>query len=323
MSDDPPLQLKPRLEISIDQAQAIIDRVAPGSPVAAITELHGGEISTILEITRADAPSCILKVYPAQLQWKMAKEVYVLGLVRDAGIAIPRILMADDSRALIDLNFVLMSKLDGVVLGNREAALTDQELFSIYAAMGAALRHINGITLDSFGYIGPHGVWTSHPTNRAYMSAQFERKLTEFCTRGGDEALAARLRAGILARSVLLDAADTPRLCHYDFHAGNVLVTPEGQPRLTGIVDFENATAGDPLMDVAKALYYFTPKDAPKRDGLLAGYGASDRSDWEATIALYRLASTLELWCWFAQIGKMDALPKITEELERAANTLA
>ncbi|MGY3137812.1 hypothetical protein ACVMIH_001277 [Bradyrhizobium sp. USDA 4503] len=89
MSDDPPLQLKPRLAISIDQAQAIIDRVAPGARVAGITELRGGEISTILEITRADAPSCILKVYPAQLQWKMAKEVYVLGLLRDAGIAIP------------------------------------------------------------------------------------------------------------------------------------------------------------------------------------------------------------------------------------------
>ncbi|MBR1160725.1 phosphotransferase family protein [Bradyrhizobium elkanii] len=318
MSDDPPPQLKPRLAISTDQAQAIIDRVAPGSRVAGITELRGGEISTILEITRAGAPSCILKVYPAQLQWKMAKEVHVLGLLRDASIAIPRILMADDSRALIDFNFVLMSKLDGVVLGNREAALTDQELFSIYAAMGAALHHINGITLDSFGYIGPHGVWTPHPTNRAYMSAQFERKLTEFCTRGGDEALAARLRASTLARSVLLEAADTPRLCHYDFHAGNVLVTPEGQPRLTGIVDFENATAGDPLMDIAKALYYFTPKDAPKRDGLLAGHGTSDRPDWEATISLYRLASTLELWCWFAQIGKMDALPALTRELESA-----
>ncbi|NLS73327.1 aminoglycoside phosphotransferase family protein [Bradyrhizobium brasilense] len=318
MSDDPPLQLKPRLAIPIDQAQAIIDRIAPGARVAGITELRGGEISTILQITRADAPSCILKVYPAQLQWKMAKEVYVLGLLRDAGIAIPRILIADDSRALIDFNFVLMSKLDGVVLGNREAAPTDQELFSIYAAMGTALRRINGITLDSFGYIGPHGVWTSYPTNRAYMSAQFERKLTEFCTRGGDETLAARLRSSILARGVLLDAADTPRLCHYDFHAGNVLVTPEWQPRLTGIVDFENATAGDPLMDIAKALYYFTPRDAPKRDGLLAGHGTSDRPDWEATIALYRLACTLELWCWFAQIGRIDALPALTRELESA-----
>ncbi|HEX8032190.1 MAG TPA: aminoglycoside phosphotransferase family protein, partial [Vicinamibacterales bacterium] len=111
---------------------------------------------------------------------------------------------------------------------------------------------------------------------------------------------------------------DRPRLCHYDLHAGNVLVTPAGTPQLCGIVDFENATAGDPLMDIAKALYYFTPKDAARREGLLAGCGALDRPDWEATIALYRLASTLELWCWFAQIGKTDALTGLTRELENS-----
>ncbi|WP_338832149.1 aminoglycoside phosphotransferase family protein [Bradyrhizobium sp. 27S5] len=319
MSDDPPLQLKPRLAVSIDQAQAIINRVAPGATVRDVIELRGGEISTILEIVLADAPGCILKVYPAQLQWKMAKEVHVLGLLRAVDIPVPRILVADDTRSVIDLSFVLMTKLDGVVLGGREPALTDQQLFVIYAAMGEALRRINDVTLDSFGYIGPRGVWTPHPTNRAYMSAQFERKLTEFCTRGGDPALAGRLRHSIAARSDLFDAADRPRLCHYDLHAGNMLVTPEGTPQLSGIVDFENATAGDPLMDIAKALYYFTPKDAPKRDGLLAGHGTRDRPDWEATIALYRLACTLELWCWFAQIGRADALSGLTRELENSA----
>ncbi|VIO74522.1 hypothetical protein CI1B_52950 [Bradyrhizobium ivorense] len=318
MSNDPPLQLKPRLTVSVDQAQAIMARVAPHATVRDVIELQGGEISTILEIVLTDAPNCILKIYPTQLQWKMAKEVHVLGLLARVDIPVPRILLADDTRAAIDLNFVLMTKLDGMVLGHREPALTDQELSAIYAEMGAAMRRINDVTLDSFGYIGPNGVWTPHPTNRAYMSAQFDRKLDEFCIRGGDDALAERLRGSVAARRHLLDAAETPRLCHYDFHAGNVLVTAEGKPRLTGIVDFENATAGDPLMDIAKALYYFTAKDAPKRDGLLAGHGTRDRPDWEATIALYRLACTLELWCWMAQIGRPDALPALTAELESA-----
>lgn len=94
-------------------------------------------------------------------------------------------------------------------------------------------------------------------------------------------------------------------------------MTPQGKPQLLGIVDFENAVAGDPLMDIAKALYYFTPKDAPKRDGLLAGYGELGRPDWQATLGLYRLASTLELWCWFAQIGKPERLGDLTQELAR------
>lgn len=318
MSDDEPLQLKPRLAISIDQAQAIIDRVAPHATVHDVIELRGGDISTILEIVLIDAASYILKVYPEQLQWKMAKEVHVLGLLDRVDIPVPRILLADDTRSVIDLSFVLMRKLDGIVLGRRDPELSAQEQFAIFAEMGAALRTINNITLDSFGYIGPNGVWTPQPTNRAYMSAQFDKKLAEFCTRGGDEALAERLRASTAARRHLLDAADTPRLCHYDLHAGNVLVTPEGKPQLSGIVDFENAVAGDPLMDIAKALYYFTPKDAPRRAGLLAGYGELGRPDWHATLDLYRLACTLELWCWMAQIGRPDALDGLTRELERS-----
>jgi aminoglycoside phosphotransferase (APT) family kinase protein len=319
MSDDAPTPLKPRLAITTDQAQAIVDRGVPGSPVAGVTELHGGEIGAVFEITRKGAPACILKVYPASLQWKMAKEVHVLGLLQNISTPVPRILLADDTRSVIDLNFVLMSKLDGSVLGPREASLSDDELFAIYAEMGASLRKINEILLDSFGYIGPNGVWTAHATNRSYMSSQFDRKLTEFCQRGGDAALAERLKLTIAAREHLLDGAVSSRLCHYDFHAGNVLVTSSDELHLSGIVDFENATAGDPLRDIAKALYYFTAQDAPKREGLLAGYGTIDRDGWLETIDLYRLSCTLELWCWMAQIGNRDELAGLTAELERAS----
>ncbi|MBB4359550.1 aminoglycoside phosphotransferase (APT) family kinase protein [Bradyrhizobium sp. CIR18] len=314
-SDAPSLKLKPRLPVSADQVQAIIRRIYPQASLLGITELHGGEISTVLKIALADARPCILKVYPESLQWKMAKEIYVLGLLRDLGTSIPKILLADDTRTAIELNYLLMTRLDGTVLGRREATLSETELFAIYAEMGATLRRINDVMLDSFGYIGPNGVWTAHPSNQAYMSAQFDRKLREFLTRGGDPALAARLRDSVTARQQLFEAAITPRLCHYDFHAGNVLVTSQGAPRLTGIVDFENATSGDPLMDIAKALYYFTPKDAPKRDGLLAGCGQMGRPDWQETLDLYRLYCTLELWCWMAQIGKREALADLTSEL--------
>ena len=102
MPDDPPQQLKPRLAISTGQARAIVDRGIPGAAVLGITELYGGEISTVFEITLADAPSCILKVYPASMQWKMAKEVHVLGLLRDISTPVPRILLADDTGSIIE-----------------------------------------------------------------------------------------------------------------------------------------------------------------------------------------------------------------------------
>ncbi|WP_164936881.1 hypothetical protein [Bradyrhizobium vignae] len=83
MSSDPPLQLKPRLTISFDQVQSIIGRIFPQASVLDVAELHGGEIGTVLEIMAADSPACVLKAYPASLQWKMAKEGLRSGLLRD------------------------------------------------------------------------------------------------------------------------------------------------------------------------------------------------------------------------------------------------
>jgi aminoglycoside phosphotransferase (APT) family kinase protein len=148
------------------------------------------------------------------------------------------------------------------------------------------------------------------------MSFQFDNKLTEFVERGGDAALGARLRAIVRERESLLEACRTAHLCHYDFHSGNVLAErSDGSLRLTGILDFESAIAGDPLMDIAKAFYYFTHADEPKKAGLLAGYGAIERGGWQATLDLYRLYATLELWCWMAQIGDREPLARLAEHL--------
>jgi aminoglycoside phosphotransferase (APT) family kinase protein len=310
--------VKPDIAVSLAQAQAIVDRLGDVQTVAQVSELHGGDIGAIYEIGLVDgAPSLVLKVYPESLHWKMRKEVNVCTLLSGRlSTAVPRILLADDAKSLIGLNFVLMSKLDGAVLRTLEPALADTELFSAYSQMGEVLREIHGISMQSFGYIGPDGVWTPHASNRAYMSFQFDKKLTEFAGRGGDPALGDRLAAVVRERAYLLDACPTAHLCHYDFHSGNILAEGSGGSlRLSGVLDFEGAIAGDPLMDIAKALYYFAAKDEPKKAGLLAGYGAIERGDWQETLGLYRLYGTLELWCWMAQIGNHEPLARLAEDL--------
>jgi len=145
---------------------------------------------------------------------------------------------------------------------------------------------------------------TPFATNRAYMSSQFARKLDGFSALSGTPEIAARLRDYIGRSAALLDGCATPRLCHYDFHPGNVLAgRQDGTLRLTGLVDLENAIAGDPLMDVAKTLNCSAHGVAARRAGLLAGYGPIERPHWEDTVALYELSGLLEPWCWWTQIG--------------------
>jgi aminoglycoside phosphotransferase (APT) family kinase protein len=84
--------------------------------------------------------------------------------------------------------------------------------------------------------------------------------------------------------------------CHYDFHTGNALaVRRAGSLRLTGIVDLENAIAGDPLMDLAKTLAYSVRDDETRRAGLLAGYGPIDRRNCRETPTLYQFHGAIEI----------------------------
>jgi aminoglycoside phosphotransferase (APT) family kinase protein len=52
---------------------------------------------------------------------------------------------------------------------------------------------------------------------------------------------------------------------HGDYHSANVLVAPEPPARIAAILDWENCTIGDPLLDLA---------------GFLHMTASSDRADW-------------------------------------------
>ena len=182
------------------------------------------------------------------------------------------------TKSVIGLNFVLMGKLDGVVLRTLEPALTDTELLSAYAQMGQVLREIHRISMQSFGYIGPNGVWTAHASNRAYMSSQFETKLSEFAERGGDSALGDRLREVVFERADLMDACATAHLCHYDFHSGNILAErKDGSLASVGNSRLRKRDCRRPADGYRKGALLLHAEDEPKKAALMAGYGAIDR----------------------------------------------
>jgi aminoglycoside phosphotransferase (APT) family kinase protein len=248
----------------------------------------------------------------------MQKEVTVASLIQARlSVPAPRILLADDSKRLLGLNFILMTKLAGSILGRLEPTLTQDQLVFAYRQIGLLLREFHRIPMEAFGYIGPSGIWTAYLTNHDYLSFQFDRKLKEFTDRGGAAGLAQRIAAHVSKRAHLLRECYHPVLCHNDLHAGNVLAeVTEGGVRLSGVLDFEGALAGDPLMDVAKALYYL---NAEARNALLEAYGDTGRQNWSQTLDFYRLYFVLELWCWMAQIGNEQPLDKLALDLERSS----
>lgn len=315
------MSIRPDLDVPVMAAQAIVDGVLADSTVAAVSSIHGGEIAATYEIAFVeDRPPVVLKVYPDSLHWKMQKEVAVISQVQGRlTVPAPRILLADDTKRQLDLNFVLMTKLPGTTLGRLELALAPDQRASAYRQIGRLLCDFHRIPMDAFGYIGARGISTAHATNHEYLSWQCDRKLKEFTDRGGSADLARRVAAHFSVRLHWLRDCAGPVLCHNDLHPGNVLAEiADRGVRLSGVLDFEGALAGDPLMDLAKALFYLNAED---RNALLYGYGDTGRRQWREMLAFYHLYFVLELWCWMAQIGNQEPLGRLAGDLERYSAT--
>ena len=89
-----------------------------------------------------------------------------------------------------------------------------------------------------------------------------------------------------------------------------------GSREISGVVDFENAVAGDPLLDLAKTDLYARRRSDETLKALVDRYG-SVRDGWREALALYSVYHVLELWTWHAFVGHHAALPSLAEDLRR------
>jgi aminoglycoside phosphotransferase (APT) family kinase protein len=194
-----------------------------------------------------------------------------------------------------------------------EAVVSD-----INRQIGSLLAVLHDQELEEFGYLGVDGVVDGHETNLAYMRFQFAKKLREFSELGGDDDLAAAIERYAAEREDLLTACQQPSLCHNDCLYGNVIVVEADDGwRVSGIVDWENAVAGDPLFDLSKTHCYAQHWGEATLAALIEGHGAA-REAWRETIDLYVVYHLLELWTWFASTGRAEPLDGIAADLRGA-----
>jgi aminoglycoside phosphotransferase (APT) family kinase protein len=303
-------------------AQTVLRRIFPAAAVEEIIIRAGGENSAVYEVhTREPAQHLIIKVYPDHPRWKMDKEIYVYGLLEQAGsLPIPRVLLADDSRRLLARSYLVMTLLPGQVLSVLSPQLDDDQIYEIYRQMGALLAAIHQISQPAFGYLTTR-VLDPLAASAAYMASRFDTKLREFTGLGGDPALCRRVERYLACHGQLLAACPAPVLCHNDYHEGNILAAPGGDGwQVSGIIDVENALAADPILDLAKTDYYAIRGNPAKRAALLDGYGTPSAT-WPGALPLYRLYHALELWDWYAATRQFRHLPGLADDIRHLATS--
>jgi hygromycin-B 7''-O-kinase len=97
------------------------------------------------------------------------------------------------------------------------------------------------------------------------------------------------------------------------------------------MLDPENMHAGDPLTDFVRLDAFSLHGDATKIAGLLSGYGVclgrqqpgEWPESWRSRLPLYRIALALELYNWYAIVGKTSQLPALDRELRELLSEAA
>lgn len=184
-------------------AGLLVGEVRPGHRVAECVVRTGGQLSQVYEARFADgADPVIIKICAESWRWKQAKETHVYQLPQPdlAGLT-PRILHAGDAPAQLGGHgYTVMTLLPGQPLSAVSARLGEGEIREVYRQMGSALAVLHTIGQAAVGYLTTT-ILDPRPTNTAYMTGQFARKLREFDGLDGDTALRAAIEQHVAERS--------------------------------------------------------------------------------------------------------------------------
>lgn len=216
--------------------------------------------------------SYILKIYGKA--FRFCNELIGLKLLLGK-IKCPRLIKNGD--AFTDLEWMLMSKIDGIILENVWDELSCENKVYIMQEMGEILGKIH--SLYEYNY---YGIWDKCGTSILNHNIYLEYR------KDSDRAIMRSIQRQNLPFIELLNSsyeklikyhenihsACSPRLCHHDYSARNVMVKKEGSLwRISGIIDFEHCYPDDPDIDFTD-LYHTVFLDEPwLKECFFKGYG--------------------------------------------------
>jgi aminoglycoside phosphotransferase (APT) family kinase protein len=181
----------------------------------------------------------------------MGRECRVLGLLHPVFHKVPSIIHYCEDAEVIGRPFYLMEKLEGIILRNRvpqglELGPERMRAISISAVDTLADLHSIDISQSGLGALGkPEG----------YVRRQVEGWIGRYEASKTDEVPDMDFAASWMMEHQPADQA--PAFIHNDFKYDNLVLDPENMERIIGVLDWEMATVGDPLMDLGTSLAYW------------------------------------------------------------------
>lgn len=239
-------------------------RELPGfAPPLQILQFQGGQSNPTFLLSAASGTYVLRKKPPGKLlasAHAIDREWRVLRALQDAAVPVPRVLHYCESEAVVGTPFYVMEYLAGRIFTDPALpGLAPAERRAAYDSMNAALAQLHQVDWRAAG-LGDFG------RPERYAERQIERWSRQYqATQTEPVAEMDAVREWLAAH---LPEEETAAIAHGDYRIGN-LVYAEREPRVLAVLDWELATIGHPLADLAfNCMSYHFPPDESLAPGL-------------------------------------------------------
>ncbi|MFN7974950.1 MAG: phosphotransferase family protein [Acidobacteriota bacterium] len=234
--------------------------------LASILGTHAGDVrvaqfpgghSNLTYLVSAGATELVLRRPPfgstVKTAHDMAREHRILSALAPVFQRAPRPVAFCDDPTILGCDFYVMEPMRGTIL-RREADLGEATARRLSESFVDVLADLHGVDvaaagLSDFGRPGGYVMRQVTGWTQRYAASQTD-SIPDV------EAVAAWLAANMPAES---GAA----VIHNDYKLDNLVLDPRDPARIVGVLDWEMATIGDPLMDLGTALCYWVEARDP------------------------------------------------------------
>lgn len=259
MIPDEPMPVREGEELDLPALGAYLDRELGAHGAVAVEQFHGGHSNLTYLVHHGDR-EYVLRRPPFGSKVKsahdMGREVAVLSKLAPVYARAPRVFAHDATGEVLGAPFYLMERRRGIILRKElppELADDHPRIRRVCELLVDALVDLHAVDFAAAG-LGEFGK----------PAGYIERQTTGWTDRYGksqtDDIPAVTEVAAWLATHLPRDGA--PALIHNDFKFDNVIFDP-ALDAITGVLDWEMSTIGDPLMDLGTSLSYWAQASDP------------------------------------------------------------
>jgi len=217
----------------------------------------------------------------------IAKEIRINKILEELGIPVVKMILHDDSKKIIQSEFVIMSKSEGEDLDTIWDKLSDKEKEQIVEKMGNIIGKIHSVKFSTFGSLTPDGIYSlskfslkevgkiekSNPFTKEFFAGLFSDLgiLASFNFVNPEFILA--LNNYFLKNKSLSETDEEPALIHGDIYPQNFKVKKiKNEWFITCLFDFEYGAAYMREYDFLKLHRIGFLEKGNIRNALLKGY---------------------------------------------------